>query len=138
MDIKDAAQRFVRVWEFGWRSGDADAISELYAEDCVHRSMPFRAPHRGRGEITAYIRRSFEDEHALDVRFGEPLLTEGGVAVAEFRVLAEEDGKPCTLAGCVFVRFREADGLAVETRDYWHSTPGHQEPEGPLGLSPLM
>jgi hypothetical protein len=44
-----------------------------------------------------------------------------GRAVAEFRVLAEEDGRPSTLAGCVFVRF-DAAGRAVETRDYWHST----------------
>ncbi|GAA1351728.1 nuclear transport factor 2 family protein [Streptomyces beijiangensis] len=134
MDVRDAAQRFVRVWESGWKAGDADTIAELYAEDCVHRSMPFRAPHRGRAEIAAYIRWSFAGEHAVDVRFGEPLVTDSGVAVAEFLVLGEEDGQPTTLAGCVLVRFREEDGLAVETRDYWHSAPGHLEPEGALGL----
>lgn len=124
----------MRVWESEWKSGDVAAISKLYADDCVHRSMPFRALHRGRAEIAAYIEWSFASERALDVRFGQPLVTDDGVAVAEFRVLMEKEGRPSTLAGCVFVRFRESDGLAVESRDYWHSTPRHQAPEGPLGL----
>jgi hypothetical protein len=55
------------------------------------------------------------------------------VAVAEFRVLAEEGGVASALAGCVFVRFDGA-GLAVETRDYWHTADGHQEPAGKLFL----
>lgn len=66
-----------------------------------------------------------------DVRFSAPVVGEHGVAVAEFRVFAEEDGEPSTLAGCVFVRF-DAAGPAVETRDYWHTVTGHREPEGAL------
>ena len=64
-----------------------------------------------------------------DVRFSAPVVGADGVAVAEFRVLSEEDGAPATLAGCVFARF-DAAGLAVETRDYWHTIEGHREPEG--------
>ncbi|WP_406208132.1 hypothetical protein [Streptomyces sp. NBC_01017] len=66
-----------------------------------------------------------------DVRFCAPVVGVDGVAVAEFRVLAEEDGAPSTLAGCVFVRF-DAAGLAVETRDYRHTVEGRREPEGAL------
>ncbi|WP_369255578.1 nuclear transport factor 2 family protein [Streptomyces sp. R35] len=124
MDTAQAARRFVRVWERSWAAHDVDAILELYAADCVHRSMPFREPHRGPDELAAYIRWSFAAEHTTDVRFSEPIVGQDGLAVAEFRVLAEEDGQPSTLAGCVFVRF-DAEGLAVETRDYWHSTPVH-------------
>ncbi|MFF4351278.1 nuclear transport factor 2 family protein [Streptomyces sp. NPDC001530] len=124
MDTAQAARRFVRVWERAWAAHDVDAILELYADDCVHRSMPFREPHRGRDELAAYVRWSFAAEHATDVRFSEPVIGQDGLAVAEFRVLAEEDGQPSTLAGCVFVRF-DATGLAVETRDYWHSTPAY-------------
>jgi uncharacterized protein (TIGR02246 family) len=131
MDTAAAAHRFVRVWERAWAAHDVDAILTLYAEDCVHRSMPFREPHRGRDELAAYVRWSFENEQTLDVRFSAPIVGAEGRAVAEFRVLAEEDGTPSTLAGCVFVRFDE-EGLAVETRDYWHAVTGRQEPTGSL------
>ncbi|MGN9763268.1 nuclear transport factor 2 family protein [Streptomyces sp. SD31] len=131
METREAAERFVRVWQRAWAGHDVDALLELYAEDCVHRSMPFRAPHRGRVELAAYLRWSFAGERVTDVRFSAPVVGADGVAVAEFRVLAEEDGAPATLAGCVFVRF-DAAGRAVETRDYWHTVEGHQEPEGTL------
>ncbi|MFJ4366453.1 nuclear transport factor 2 family protein [Streptomyces chartreusis] len=131
METREAAERFVRVWRRAWAEHDVDALLELYAEDCVHRSMPFRAPHRGRGELGAYLRWSFAAERLTDVRFSAPVVGADGVAVAEFRVLSEEDGTPATLAGCVFARF-DAAGLAVETRDYWHTVVGHREPEGSL------
>lgn len=136
METTEAARRFVRVWEQAWAAHDVDALLELYSEDCVHRSMPFRAPHRGRAELAAYLRWSFAGERVTDVRFGPPVIGRDGLAVAEFRVLAEdteENSRPLTLADCVFVRF-DAAGLAVETRDYWHTAPGHEEPTGRLFL----
>lgn len=133
MRTREAAERFVRVWERAWTVHDVEALLELYAENCVHRSMPFREPHRGRDELAAYLRRSFTQERVTDVRFSPPLVGPDGVAVAEFRVLAEEDGVASALAGCVFVRFDEA-GLAVETRDYWHTADGHREPTEKLFL----
>ena len=131
MLTREAAERFVRVWERAWAAHDVEALLELYAVDCVHRSMPFREPHRGRDELAGYLRGSFAQERVTDVRFSPPVVGQDGVAVAEFRVLAEEGGVPSALAGCVFVRFDGA-GLAVETRDYWHTADGHQEPAGKL------
>ncbi|MEH0581092.1 MULTISPECIES: nuclear transport factor 2 family protein [Streptomyces] len=129
METRAAAERFTAVWERAWAAHDVDALLELYAEACVHRSMPFREPHRGRDELAAYLRWSFAAERVADVRFSPPVVGADGVAVAEFRVLSEEDGAAVTLAGCVFVRFDDA-GLAVETRDYWHTAEGHREPAG--------
>jgi ketosteroid isomerase-like protein len=129
VETRAAAERFAAVWERAWAAHDVDALLELYAEACVHRSMPFREPHRGRDELAAYLRWSFAAERVIDVRFSPPVVGADGVAVAEFRVLSEEDGAAVTLAGCVFVRFDDA-GLAVETRDYWHTAEGHQEPAG--------
>ncbi|WP_405875901.1 nuclear transport factor 2 family protein [Streptomyces sp. NBC_00005] len=133
METREAAERFVQVWERAWATHDVDALIELYAEDCVHRSMPFREPHRGRDELADYLRWSFAQERVTDVRFSPPVVGQDGVAVAEFRVLAEEHAVASALAGCVFVRFDGA-GLAVETRDYWHTADGHQEPAGKLFL----
>jgi hypothetical protein len=133
METSEAAERFVRVWERAWAEHDVDALLALYADACVHRSMPFREPHRGRAELAEYLRWSFADERIVEVRFGPPVIGGHGLAVAEFRVLAQEGEDLSTLAGCVFVRFDTA-GLAVETRDYWHTVSGHQEPTGSLFL----
>lgn len=124
MDPVTAARRFADTWQRGWTHHDADAITTLYAADAEHVSMPFRPPHRGRAAITDYIRRSFEGETIERVTFAPPLV-DGDQAAIEWRVHAYDDrGTPVTLAGCVFARF-DAHGLAVRTRDYWHTAEGH-------------
>ncbi|MDF5757063.1 nuclear transport factor 2 family protein [Spongiactinospora sp. TRM90649] len=123
METRKAARRFADTWRSGWAGHDVEAILALYAEDAVHRSMPFRPEHRGRAAIGEYVRWSFAEETVVRVDFGTPMV-DGDTAVAEFRVHSLENGEPITLAGCVIARF-DANGLAVETRDYWHTAPGH-------------
>ncbi|WP_113699092.1 nuclear transport factor 2 family protein [Nonomuraea lactucae] len=123
MDPRTAAQRFADTWQHGWSRHDVDSIAALYAPDAEHISMPFRPPHRGRGAIADYIRWSFEGESDPQVSFTTPVV-DGDQAAIEFRVHATDNGAPVTLAGCVFARFGP-DGLAVRTRDYWHTTEGH-------------
>jgi predicted SnoaL-like aldol condensation-catalyzing enzyme len=134
MDAREAAERFARTWQDGWARHDTAAIAALYAEECVHRSMPFRPPHVGRDAVVDYIRGSFAEEPALDVRFSDPIV-DGDRAVMEFRVtmIEAEADRPVTLAGCAFLRFAD-DGLVVEARDYWHTADGHREPTGTLFL----
>jgi ketosteroid isomerase-like protein len=114
MEVRAAAARFAEVWQECWVSENVEAITALYAEDCVHRSMPFREPHSGKQAFADYLRWSFADEHAASVRFSTPIV-DGDRAAIEFWVTFDGGG---TLAGCVFARFR--DGLVIETRDYWH------------------
>jgi hypothetical protein len=123
MEVRAAAARFAEVWQESWVSENVEAITALYADDCIHRSMPFREPHAGKQALADYLRWSFADEHAASVRFSTPIV-DGDRAVIEFWVTFEGGG---TLAGCVFARFR--DGLAVETRDYWH--PAEETLENP-------
>ena len=132
MDVREAAERFARTWQDGWARQDTTAIAALYSEQCVHRSMPFRPPHEGRDAVVDYIRRSFAEEPAVDVRFSDPIV-DGERAVLEYRAtMVEADGdRPVTLAGCAFLRFAD-DGLVVEARDYWHTADGHREPTGTL------
>lgn len=115
MDPRSAARRFADTWQHGWTHHNVEAILALYADDAVHTSMPFRPPHRGKAAIADYIRWSFEDETDPQVTFAAPLV-DGDRAAIEFRVTTAAGA----LAGCVFVRFG-ADGLAVDTRDYWHT-----------------
>jgi ketosteroid isomerase-like protein len=130
MDTREAAERFARTWEAGWARGEVDAIAGLYAEDAVHRSMPFRPEHRGRAGVVQYVRWAFSAERPSGVRFGEPVVA-GDMAVVEFwaTLVEEPDGKPVTIAGCALVRFRP-DGLVAEARDYWNLADGHQQPTG--------
>jgi ketosteroid isomerase-like protein len=134
VDTREAAERFARTWEDSWPRGDVAALAELYAEDCVHRSMPFRPVHEGRREVVDYISWSFSTERATEVRFGRPMV-DGDLATVEYWVTAveHEGAKPVTLAGVGLLRFRP-DGLVVEARDYWHVADGHQHPTGRLFL----
>ncbi|MFC7109818.1 hypothetical protein ACFQQB_61170 [Nonomuraea rubra] len=70
-----------------------------------------------------YITWSFTGENDPQVTFSAPVVDAGQAAI-EFRVHAYDNGRPITLAGCVFVQF-DTDGLAVRTRDYWHTADGH-------------
>ncbi|MCF6472675.1 nuclear transport factor 2 family protein [Nonomuraea sp. MG754425] len=124
MDTRQAAQRFADTWQRGWTQHDVAAITALYRDDAVHTSMPFRPPHRGRQAVADYIAWSFTGESDPRVSFAAPIV-DGGRAAIEFRVHAVDNGRPVTLAGCVFAEF-DADGLAVRTRDYWHTVDGHQ------------
>ncbi|WP_336206893.1 nuclear transport factor 2 family protein [Nonomuraea sp. LPB2021202275-12-8] len=124
MDTRTAAQRFADTWQHGWTHHDVDAITTLYSDDAVHTSMPFRPPHQGKQAIADYIHWSFSGESTPHVTFTTPLV-DGDQAAIEFRVHTTENDQPVTIAGCVFARFNR-DGLAVQTRDYWHTNQGHQ------------
>jgi SnoaL-like domain len=133
--IEQAAERFARTWEAGWAAHDSTEIAELYAADCIHRSMPFRPVHPGRKGVVEYVDWAFSTERATGVRFGPPLVA-GDWATIEYwaTMVTQDGGNPVTIAGCVIVRFRP-DGLVAESRDYWHVADGHRHPEGALFMS---
>ncbi|MGV9305926.1 nuclear transport factor 2 family protein [Nonomuraea sp. NPDC003727] len=121
MDTRTAAQHFADTWQQAWTHHDIDALAGLYADHAVHTSMPFRPPHHGKAAILDYIRWSFDGETPITVTFHTPLVDADRAAI-EFHVHALDGDQPTVLAGCVFARF-DPDGLAVETRDYWHTHP---------------
>jgi hypothetical protein len=106
-------------------SHDADAVVALYAQECVHRSAPFREPHHGRHGVREYLLDAFADESAvIRVRFSEPVV-DGHRACVEYRAeVLDRGGAPVTLAGSAFAQF-DSDGLLTDVRDYWHETTGH-------------
>ncbi|HEY3207090.1 MAG TPA: nuclear transport factor 2 family protein [Gaiellaceae bacterium] len=118
-----AAKRWAEAYERAWLAGDGDAAAELYAEDCVFRSHPFRDLENARD----YMRRVIPEAEAPEVRFGEPV-EHADVAAVEYRaLLVEPDGTESTIAGIHRMRFG-ADGLVAEARDYWHLESGHRRP----------
>jgi ketosteroid isomerase-like protein len=135
MDARDAAARWTSTWVTAWRSHDIEAVVGLYAEQCVHRSMPFREPHRGRRGVREYVAGAFADESTVvDVRFGTPVVDGDRASVEYWALVFDRDAAPVTLAGSAFARF-DPDGLVAEVRDYWHETPGHVAPPESWGRS---
>jgi ketosteroid isomerase-like protein len=123
---KGFAERWARTWERSWRAKDPDPIVELYAEDAVYRSHPFREPHLGRAGARAYVSWAFGEEMDAEPRFAV-LGCAGSVAAVEYWTPMVELDKQVTIAGCVLVTFA-ADGLVREQHEYWDMRDGKHEP----------
>jgi uncharacterized protein (TIGR02246 family) len=81
MDAGEAAGRWAATWTAAWKAHDVEAVVALYAEDCVHRSTPFRPPHRGRQGVRDYVAGAFAAEQGVEeVRFGTPVVQATGRA----------------------------------------------------------
>jgi hypothetical protein len=113
VDTREAAQRWARVWERGWREHNAAAISALYAEGAVWQQHPFREPEPG------YLARVFAEEESAQCQFGTPLV-DGDQAAVPWRAKTRlTDGGTEDMAGVSLLRF-DAGGLVVEERDYFN------------------
>ena len=123
-----AAERWADAYHAAWLAGDGQAAAELYAEDCVFRSHPFRDLEDAR----AYMRRVLPEAQVPEVWFGAPVEAGDTAAIEYWALLVEPDGKESTIAGLHRVRFG-ADGLVVDARDYWHLEPGHRRPPAEWG-----
>jgi ketosteroid isomerase-like protein len=66
MDTGRAASRWADTWAAGWRAHDVEPILALYADGCLHRSTPFRPPHRGRDGVRDYVVGAFEEERSVE------------------------------------------------------------------------
>src|ERR671935_280336 len=99
MDSQASARRWAATWTAAWRAHDVEAVVALYADDCVHRSTPFRPPHRGRQGVRGYVTGAFADERRVDdVRFAAPLVHGDRAWVEYWALLVDAGGAPATLA----------------------------------------
>jgi ketosteroid isomerase-like protein len=55
VNVAEAARRWANVWTRAWPAHDVDAIVELYADDALFRSAPFRDRSRGRDGVRGYV-----------------------------------------------------------------------------------
>jgi ketosteroid isomerase-like protein len=126
MDAESAARAWAEVWSRSWLAKDAEAIAEMYTEDAVYLSHPFRRPHLGRAGALEYASTAFEEEEAVECWFGEPVAA-GNRAAVEYWAILLSEGKELTLAGTTILRFAQ-DGRCEEHRDYWTMDEGRREP----------
>jgi ketosteroid isomerase-like protein len=66
------AQGWCDAYAAAWRSGDLEAAIDLFTDDVVYRSHPFREPLIGREAVAGYTRSNFEVEREVVPRFGDP------------------------------------------------------------------
>lgn len=112
-----------------WRSGDGDALSELFTADASYRSSPLRAPTLGRAAISDYWRTATATQEDLDLRFGAHFVR-GNRVVVEWWALMRDEGREITLPGALLLQFAPG-GRCKELRAYWHVQEGrHEPPEG--------
>ncbi|AWS46950.1 nuclear transport factor 2 family protein [Streptosporangium sp. 'caverna'] len=124
MDVREAALRWANTWAAAWEGQNAEAIVACQAEDGVHWSTPFAAPHRGRDGLRKYLRDAFASEvEPTRARFAEPVV-EGDQAAVEYWALSRYESGPLTISGCTMLRFNP-DGLVSESRDYSFVESGH-------------
>jgi ketosteroid isomerase-like protein len=127
---RDATETAVRKWmrgyESAWKSLDPEAAANLYADEVVYRSHPFRNPATGRAGVLDYTRIAFESESDADPVFGEPVVS-GSCAAVEYWTPVMEEGKEVTLAGCCVLTF-DVGGLVRESREYWFMEDGRHDP----------
>jgi ketosteroid isomerase-like protein len=122
LDTEAAVRRWIDAWERAWPAADPAPLADVYAEDAVFRSEPFRALQSPRH----YAEWIFSEQDEADCRFGEPLVI-GDRAVVEYWGVVRFEGRDETIAGVALIRFR-ADGRVAEQRDYWNAKPGRVEP----------
>ena len=98
MDPQEAAHRWAATWTTARQAHDVEPVIALYADDCVHRSTPFRPPHQGRQAVRDYVSQAFADEQRIDnVRFGTPVLQGDRACVEYWAWFLAQDGTAMTL-----------------------------------------
>jgi len=128
MDVTWASE-WIEDYANAWRSGDDEVLGELFTEDAVYRSSPFRPPTVGREAIREYWRNSTSTQERLELELGEPVV-HGNRVVVEWWALMRDEGQDVTLPGCLLLRFASG-GPCEELRGYWNQQQGrHDPPDG--------
>ncbi|HEY7850982.1 MAG TPA: nuclear transport factor 2 family protein, partial [Ktedonobacterales bacterium] len=117
-DMIDAAA-WLNAYHQAWLTHDAERVAQLFTDDALYQSHPFRPPLRGRAEIADYWRRSTPSQEELEIRWGTLIASGDHAAVEWWATMRDTDDGPLTLPGCLIVRFA-ANGLCETLREYWH------------------
>jgi len=132
MTINEAARRWASTWQRGWAEKDVDAIVELYSNEVVYSSEPFRVPYLGLAGVREYVSAAFSEEGRINAVFGEPIVGENGASISWWATLVE-NGAEITLAGTSSLLF-DPNGLVIEQWDTWNQAPRSVQASGwPFG-----
>lgn len=102
-----------------WETRDANAATELFAEDAAYHETPFVEPMRGRAEILAYW--SHIDRSQEQIRFGYELLAiadQDGIAHWWVSFTRIPERARVSLDG-IFLVTLNAEGRCTTLREWW-------------------
>ena len=125
VDPEAAVRAWVDGWSRAWPVGDTETVADLYAEDAMFFSHPFRDAQAP----AEYAEWAFAEQARAECRFGEPIVFGDRAAVDWWAVIVGKDGREETVAGTSLLRFR-GDGLVVEQRDVWATATGRHTLSG--------
>lgn len=124
-------ERF-QIWLEGfsdaWRTGDQDAVADLFAPGARYHESPFAEPLEGRDAIRGYWAQGARHSRR-DVEFRAEKLaadSKGGIAhwAAEF---TSEPGEHRVRLDGILMATVNADGRCTEFREWWHRIEDHDE-----------
>lgn len=110
---------WLAAYHDAWMTRNAEQVAQLFTEDGIYHTHPFRPPYRGRREIYAYWQRATSTQEEVELRWGTPIVSEHYTAVEWWATMRDTKDGELTLSGCLLLRFSEA-GLCEELREYWH------------------
>jgi ketosteroid isomerase-like protein len=115
----DGFRAWLEGYERAWRAYDAQAAGELFAQDALYYTSPFREPWRGRNEIMAKWTRDEDVGEQFDFEF-EPIAVMGDTGVARCRVVYRSaDGSGAQDFSDIWVVRFGADGRADEFAEWF-------------------
>jgi SnoaL-like domain len=123
---RDRASAFVEAYGRNWETWDIEGFVGLFDEGVVYVAHPTEETVVGRDALTRYLLEEKDAQGAVSVRMGEPVI-DGDRVVAEFWVLATNEGEEASIAGCLIARL-DARGRCTEFREYWFDIEGHAAP----------
>ena len=127
MDVVAGQEWLSRLGQ-AWRNGDSEAAGDLFTADASYHAHPFQSPLQGRAAIAGYWASATENQTAIDLMFGEPLVAGDRMAV-EWWSVTEQKGQTTTDVGGLFLTF--AEERCSDLREYWNLTDGTVDiPEG--------
>jgi ketosteroid isomerase-like protein len=118
----------VKAFGRTWQAWDVDGFVGLFSDDAVFVDHPTTETLSGGQALRAYVLREAEEQGAVTVRMGKPLV-DGNQVAAEFWVaMVNPGGEPSDLVGSFIAQLDPADGRCTQIREYWFEIPGHVTP----------
>jgi len=117
MSNRERYEGWLAAYRRAWIERDAVTAGTLFTDDAVYREHPFQTPYAGRAAIVAYWSTVTAGQTDIELRYGQPIIGDGRVAV-EWWATLRSNGAPLTLAGEFLLLFAD-NGQCRELREYW-------------------
>lgn len=117
---RSAVSEWVGRLRVCWEMLDAEAIGDLFTDDVVYETSPFRAALVGRAAVSRHWRSELDGVTSVDVGFGSPLV-DAARAVVTWRAKVSRGRRVVEEAGVLLIEVR--DRSCSHLAEYWMIEP---------------